>query len=217
MEGPPKMVALPLTVSVPHLLASPILSHEMLKDPTSIIVRDRALVAGQADQDRHMKSVTSIETHTAPPLSPNKVFGRGAGKVATAKRSARRKTTLRSSKLRVLVVDDVPDVTEMIALFLKHAGYNVATADSATMALQLTNERTFDLIISDIGMPNMSGYELAESLRGRADYQSIPIIAVTGYSEYDDRARALRSGFSAHLTKPIDPTQLLNLMNELLG
>jgi CheY-like chemotaxis protein len=201
----------------PLFFASPTLSHEMLKDLTSVIVRDRALVAHQADQHRHPKLVSSIETHTAPSLRPSKVPGRGTRKVTSAKRSARRKPTSRSSRLKVLVVDDVPDVTEMIALFLKHAGYEVATADSATMALQLTNERTFDLIISDIGMPEMNGYELAETLRGHADYQGIPMIAVTGYSEYDDRARALRSGFSAHLTKPIDPTQLLNLMNKLLG
>jgi len=198
-------------------ITSWILSHEMLKDPTSVIVRDRALVAGQADQDRHLKSGTSLETHSAPPLSPNEVFGRGVGKVTSAKRSARRKPALRRSRLRVLVVDDVPDVTEVISLFLKHAGYDVATADSATMALQLTNERIFDLIISDIGMPEMNGYELAAALRGHADYQGVPMIAVTGYSEYDDRARSLRCGFSAHLTKPIDPIQLLNLINELLG
>ena len=210
------MVALPLTVSVPRFLASPILSHEMLKDPTCIIVRDRSL-DGKADHDRYMKSVTSIETQSSPPLRPNKVVGRGARKVSSAKRSTRRKPTLRSSRLRVLVVDDVPDVTEMIALFLKHAGYDVATADSATRALQLTNERNFDLIISDIGMPEMNGYELAQTLRNQADYQGVPMIAVTGYSEYDDRARALRCGFSAHLTKPIDPLQLLNLMSELLG
>lgn len=189
----------------------------MLKDPTSVIVRNRTLVPGQADRDRHPKSVSSIETHTAPPLRPNKVLGRTPGQVTSAKRSAKRKPTRRSSKLRVLVVDDVPDVTEVIALFLKHAGYEVATANSATKALQLTNERTFDLVISDIGMPEMNGYELAETLRGHADYQGIPMIAVTGYSEYDDRARALRCGFSAHLTKPIDPIQLLNLMNELLS
>ena len=105
----------------------------------------------------------------------------------------------------------------MIALFLKHAGYDVATADSATTALQLATERTFSLIISDIGMPEMNGYELAESLRRRAEYQGIPIIAVTGYSEYDDRTRALQSGFNAHLTKPVDPAELLNLINELLS
>ena len=211
------MEALPLTVSVPRLLASPMLSHEMLKDPPSIIFRDRAFVADQARQDRHMKAVTSIETHTALTLIPGKAVGKRARRVTSGRKSTRRKPTLRSSKLRVLVVDDVPDVTEMIALFLKHAGYDVVTADSATMALRQAKERTFDLIISDIGMPEMNGYELAEALRGHLNYQGIPIIAVTGYSEYDDRARALRSGFSAHLTKPIDPIQLLNLINELLG
>jgi len=188
----------------------------MLKDPTSVIVRDRTLVSRQADHAHRPRSVSSIEAQTTPPPLPNKAFGRGVGKVTSAKKSARRKPTLRRSRLKVLVVDDVPDVTEMIALFLKHAGYEVVTADSAPMALQLTNEKTFDLIISDIGMPEMNGYELAETLRGHADYQGIPMIAVTGYSEYDDRARALRCGFSAHLTKPIDPIQLLNLMNELL-
>jgi len=123
----------------------------------------------------------------------------------------------RASKPRVLVVDDVNDVTEMIGLFLKHAGYEVSTADSAPAALRLAGERAFDLIISDIGMPAMNGYELAESLRSLPDYREIPLIAVTGYTEYDDRGRSLRAGFNAHMTKPIDPSQLLNLMNELLG
>lgn len=127
------------------------------------------------------------------------------------------KPKLRALQKSVLVVDDVHDVTEMIALFLKHAGYEVATADSASTALQLAEERIFDLIISDIGMPQMNGYELAGALRRLSEYQSIPMIAVTGYSEYDDRGRALQAGFSAHLTKPIDPSQLLDLMNELLG
>jgi CheY-like chemotaxis protein len=128
-----------------------------------------------------------------------------------------RRPQTRAPKPRVLVVDDVNDVTEMIGLFLKHAGYEVSTADSARAALRLAGERAFDLIISDIGMPAMNGYELAESLRSMPDYREIPLIAVTGYTEYDDRGRSLRAGFNAHMTKPIDPSQLLNLMNELLG
>ena len=150
-------------------------------------------------------------------LNPYRAFGRPAPKAFRSKVSAKRKS--RSTDLRrcVLVVDDVPDVTEMIALFLKHAGYEVTTADSAGAALRLANEIAFDLIISDIGMPEMNGYQLAESLRRRSEYQRTPIIAVTGYSEYDDRARALQAGFNAHLTKPIDPSDLLNLINELLG
>lgn len=134
-----------------------------------------------------------------------------------SKRSAKQTSREQNTKQRVLVVDDVNDVTEMIALFLKHAGYDVTTANSAGNALQLANERSFDLIISDIGMPEMNGYELAESLRGRSEYQHTPLIAVTGYTEYDDRGRSLRAGFDAHLTKPINPSQLLDLVSRLIG
>ena len=152
-----------------------------------------------------------------PPLSPNRAFARSKAKVANLSKSAKRKPLARNRRVSVMVVDDVADVTEMIALLLKHAGYKVATADSAAAALRLAGARNFDLIISDIGMPEMNGYELATALRGLADYQKIPIIAVTGYSEYDDRGRAIEAGFNAHLTKPINPTQLLDLMNDLLG
>jgi two-component system CheB/CheR fusion protein len=116
-----------------------------------------------------------------------------------------------------LIVDDVADVTEMIALFLKHAGFDVATANSARSALQLSSEDQFDLIISDIGMPEMNGYDLAESLRRMEGYEGIPMIAVTGYTEYDDRGRSLTAGFNAHLTKPINPANLLNVIGELLA
>lgn len=150
-------------------------------------------------------------------LSPNKAFGKRAKRSGASLRSTARKSKPRSVQTNVLVVDDVSDVTEMIALFLKHAGYEVATADSASAALRLAEEQNFDLIISDIGMPEMNGYELAGALRRLSEYQSIPMIAVTGYTEYDDRGRALQAGFTAHLTKPIDPTQLLHLMNTLLG
>jgi CheY-like chemotaxis protein len=151
-----------------------------------------------------------------PSLNPFRAFATGLPKRNSVTASGKRKSRLPGPRLSVLVVDDVPDVTEMIALFLKHAGYEVATADSAAVALQLTDEQAFDLIISDIGMPGMNGYELAQTLRGRSEYQRTPIIAVTGYTEYDDRGRAQRAGFSAHLTKPIDPSDLLNLMKDLL-
>ena len=134
--------------------------------------------------------------------------------VKTRKASNRRGRHLHRS---VLVVDDIIDVTEMIALFLKHAGYDVTTANSAGVALELAGTTTFDLIISDIGMPQMNGYELAESLRKSSNYNLTPMIAVTGYTEFDDRGRSLRAGFNAHLTKPINPSQLLDLIGELLA
>jgi len=104
----------------------------------------------------------------------------------------------------------------MIELLLKHAGYDVSTADSAKAALRLARKRHYDLIISDIGMPEMNGYELATELRNLNEYGCTPMIAVTGYSEYDDRGRAVKAGFDIHLTKPIEPAQLLELMDRLL-
>ena len=134
-----------------------------------------------------------------------------------ARRSTKGKTIRDTRRGTVLVVDDVPDVTEMIELLLKHAGYDVSTADSAKAALRLARKRHYDLIISDIGMPEMNGYELAGELRKLVNYDRTPMIAVTGYSEYDDRGRAVNAGFNIHLTKPIEPEQLLAIMNVLLS
>lgn len=148
-------------------------------------------------------------------LSPNRSVAKTPRKSA-GKRSAPATRGAPAVWRRVLIVDDVADVTEMISLFLKHAGFDVTTANSAAKALQLAADRHFDLVISDIGMPEMNGYELAESLRAQPDYQTTPLIAVTGYTEYDDRGRSLKHGFDAHLTKPINPSQLLDLIDELL-
>lgn len=164
----------------------------------------------------------------APPSDisfPEMVFSMPPQLVARARRTSRvastrrnpRKSKSNKARIAVLVVDDVHDVTEMIEWFLKHAGYEVITADSASRALDLADKTPFDLVISDIGMPAMNGYELAEALRNLPKYQAVPLIAVTGYTEFDDRGRSLRAGFNAHLTKPIDPSQLLSIINELLS
>ena len=148
-------------------------------------------------------------------LAPNKALNRTVSR--STRGGSKERVREASAPRRVLVVDDVSDVTEMIALFLKHAGFEVMTANSAANALKLASQARFDLIISDIGMPEMNGYDLAESLRRHEAYSVIPMIAVTGYTEYDDRGRSLQAGFNAHLTKPINPSQLLNVIRELLG
>jgi CheY-like chemotaxis protein len=120
-----------------------------------------------------------------------------------------------SGRPRALIVDDATDVTEMIAIFLKHAGYDAVMAFSAPAALDAVREDTFDIIVSDIGMPGMNGYELAKAIRSTPGYERIPMIAVTGFSLYDDKGRALDSGFDAHLPKPINPMALLELIENL--
>ena len=114
-----------------------------------------------------------------------------------------------------LVVDDVADVTEMLAVVLTHAGYSVVTAASAPAALKAARERQFDVIISDIGMPEMNGYQLAREIRLLPGYETVPMVAVTGYSMFDDRERSSKAGFNAHMTKPIDPRALLDLIDQL--
>ena len=119
--------------------------------------------------------------------------------------------------LRVLVVDDAPDVTEMLALMMSYAGYEVETAFSGPEALDHAKAGHFDAVIADIGMPGMSGYQLAEALRATPGYESTPLIAVTGFSMYEDRERALGAGFNDFLNKPITPATLLDAVRRLCG
>jgi CheY-like chemotaxis protein len=119
------------------------------------------------------------------------------------------------SRPRALIVDDATDVTEMMAILLKHAGYDVQMAFTAPAALEAVKVVTFDIVVSDIGMPGMNGYELAQKIRATPGYESVPMIAVTGFSVYDDQGRALESGFNAHLSKPINPMALLETIERL--
>jgi CheY-like chemotaxis protein len=116
---------------------------------------------------------------------------------------------------RALVVDDVSDVTDMLSMLMTHAGYDVSTASSAPAAIELAREHQFDIVISDIGMPEMNGYQLARALRALPAYETVPLVAVTGYSMFDDRTRSLDSGFNEHVTKPIDPRAFLELIEQL--
>jgi CheY-like chemotaxis protein len=121
------------------------------------------------------------------------------------------------SKLRVLVVDDAPDVTEMIATLVRFAGYEVTTALSATEAFDAARGNRFDAVVSDIGMPGMNGYQLAEALRALPEYERTPLVAVTGFTMFDDRERARASGFDDFLSKPINPSDLLDVLKRLCG
>ena len=100
-------------------------------------------------------------------------------------------------------------------MFLRHAGYEVAVAGDGAEALEAARRARFDVIVSDIGMPGMDGYELAQALRALPAYGGVPIIAVTGFSMYDDSRRATQCGFDAHMTKPIDPVALLEIIDRL--
>jgi PAS domain S-box-containing protein len=112
--------------------------------------------------------------------------------------------------LRLLVVDDEPDARDLIATVLREAGAQIREAASVEQAQAEIAADVPDLLVSDIGMPARDGYSLIRALRGSSSpHQTIPAIALTAYARGEDRQRALDSGFQLHLSKPIDPGQLV--------
>jgi PAS domain S-box-containing protein len=118
--------------------------------------------------------------------------------------------------VRVMVVDDDADALSMVRELLETAGANVTTALSADEALALIQRHPPDLLLSDIGMPSVDGFELIRRVRQLATaIRHVPAAALTAYAQPEDRSRALRSGFQAHLAKPIDPGELLTAVEML--
>jgi signal transduction histidine kinase/ActR/RegA family two-component response regulator len=121
--------------------------------------------------------------------------------------------------LRLLVVDDEADAREVMRFMLERGGAAVRTADSAAQALDAIREERPDLVISDIGMPVEDGYVLVRRLRAMEEGlgRRLPAIALTAYASEEDTRRALGAGFDAHLSKPVDPSRLIEVAAELAG
>jgi CheY-like chemotaxis protein len=113
--------------------------------------------------------------------------------------------------LRVLVVDDEPDSRELVAAILATVGAEVISVGSATEALDQMELQRFDLLISDIGMPDMNGYELIGRVRQLSEEHGgrIPAAALTAYAGIDDRKRALAAGYEMHIPKPFEAADLI--------
>ncbi len=110
----------------------------------------------------------------------------------------------------VLAVDDDADALILVCEILETAGAQVFTAASAAAALAVLEEQSPDVLISDLGMPGMDGFELIQRVRRLpSQKKDIPAAALTAYARSEDRARALRTGFEMHLAKPIDPSELV--------
>ncbi|MBE9158007.1 response regulator [Nodosilinea sp. LEGE 06152] len=125
--------------------------------------------------------------------------------------SARNRSELQLSGLRVLFVDDERDSRELVTFLLEQQGAKVTQVKSANEALGQLQQATFDLLISDIGMPDMDGYTLLRHIRERSPDQGRDIlaIAVTAYAGENNQQQALAAGFQHHITKPIEPETLL--------
>jgi CheY-like chemotaxis protein len=121
--------------------------------------------------------------------------------------------------LRVLVVDDDLDARELIRRLLAEHGAEALLADSVDEALQQVRDSQPDILLSDIGMPEKDGYDLARALRAlpAAEGGSIPAAALTAMARAEDRTRAMLAGFQAHITKPVEPTELIAVVATLTG
>jgi two-component system CheB/CheR fusion protein len=119
-------------------------------------------------------------------------------------------------ELKVLLVDDSIESLEAFGALLEIEGAEVTAESSAQKALALTRDRQFDLILSDIAMPGMSGYELIEAVRKQPSTAKVPAIALTGFGRDQDAARALRAGFDAHLGKPVTLNALLHVIGAIM-
>jgi len=119
------------------------------------------------------------------------------------------------NELRILIVDDSPDTVEMLQHLLKLEGARVEAARSGEEALMLASENEFDVIVSDISMPHMDGFEFLRRVRAIPNCQQIPVLALTGFGRPEDITRARVEGFHRHVIKPVDVDHLVGILREI--
>jgi CheY-like chemotaxis protein len=107
--------------------------------------------------------------------------------------------------LRVLIVDDNTDASDLLCTQVELAGHHASSASSWPEGLERARESRPDLAFVDIGMPGMSGYELAAAFRATPELAGVILVALTGWGGDEARARAAAAGFDHHLVKPADP------------
>lgn len=117
--------------------------------------------------------------------------------------------------LKLLVVEDSSDTLDMLKLWLKLFGCEVRTASTGAVGLAMALQDRPDLVISDIGMPDVDGYELIRRLRGSPGFADLPAIALTGYARNEDKDIALAAGYNAHVAKPAEMMRLYKMIKEL--
>jgi CheY-like chemotaxis protein len=154
-------------------------------------------------------------------------FSEGPGRGATfvvrlppseleVRTDAGRNTDVSLAGAHVLVVEDQPDGRELVARIITERGGRVSTAVNASEAIARFTEEPPHLVISDIAMPGMNGYELLNRLRALEEGRRVPAIALTPYARAEDRTRSLLAGYQGHVPKPVDPAELLATVASLL-
>lgn len=109
---------------------------------------------------------------------------------------------------RILVVDDFADAADSLAVVLRSSGHEVRVAYAGEDALKTVEDMKPEVVLLDVGLPDMDGYEVARQIRSRPDSESILLVAITGYGQQEARQASKQVGFDRHLTKPVDPAAL---------
>lgn len=125
--------------------------------------------------------------------------------------------SLEKRQLKILVVDDDEDIRFLIAKILSKEGYCVSEAASAIEAEAVALSQTPDLILMDIGMPELDGLSAVWRMRERPELSEVPVVIVSAYDSFDLRAEATAEGCKGYLTKPVDPDVLRSKVREILG
>jgi two-component system CheB/CheR fusion protein len=110
--------------------------------------------------------------------------------------------------VRVLVVEDSRDAAATLCLLLRGLGHEVHMAHDGPAALEAARQHRPDVVLLDIGLPHMDGYEVAQRLRQQPETQGAVLVAMTGFGQEEDRRRSAAAGFDHHLVKPVDPQEL---------
>jgi len=173
----------------------------LLGDGQPVVVLNTADLLRSAHQLRNMLIPASSNGHSPNGHSPN-------GQVSADDTS---------NTLRILIVDDSITTRTLEKNILQAAGYQVTTATDGTMALRQLQEKEFDLVVSDIQMPNMDGIALTRYLRDSMEYTNLPIILVTSLESLEDRENGLRAGANAYIVKRgFDQAELLSTIHQLV-
>jgi CheY-like chemotaxis protein len=125
------------------------------------------------------------------------------------------KTVPSASTSRILVVDDNPDTTATLAKILEEMGHQVHMAHNGLEAVHAAAVFRPDIVLLDIGLPKLNGYEVAQRIRQQPRDYKVSLVAVTGWGQLEDRRRAMEAGFDHHLTKPVDLPALTRLLATL--
>jgi signal transduction histidine kinase len=191
-------------------------THSGLGIGLSLVRHLTELHGGTVSAESAGKGHGSTFTVRFPLLGTRDVVTRGVAAAGPAAAGATPAAPTRLAGVEVLAVDDDQDARELLATSLRQAGATVRTAASVSEAMTLAAASPPHVVVTDIAMPQASGYDLVRQMREHEQLASMPAVAVTAYSRAEDRARALALGFDAHVGKPFSPQALVAVVAGLV-